>query len=352
MAQWRADVLGAGFEQLTFEVPESEEHARRDAATYAGPVVATLVRSLPDRLSLWQRLVSQPREFEDVDVLYVHGWSDYFFQANLAKFWTDRGARFFAVDLRRYGRSLKPGQTPGYIDDLTEYDAELDFAVAEIRASAGDTRVQPRKLMLMGHSTGGLIVSLWAHRHPGEADGIVLNSPWLELQVTARGRQVITPIVNLGARISPLEGIPQLDYGFYARAVRAVGPQDEVARINPEWKPDVSHTVHTGWLRAILFGHEVVSRGLEIDVPVCVLLSRRSALPARWTEELTRADSVLDVESVARAALHLGSSVTLEWIDGALHDVFVSAEQPRIDAYLRLERFARGWRGAVAGAGR
>ena len=34
---------------------------------------------------------------EDVDVLYVHGWSDYFFQRRLARVFTSRGARFFLL---------------------------------------------------------------------------------------------------------------------------------------------------------------------------------------------------------------------------------------------------------------
>ena len=309
-------------------------------------MVATLVRSLPTRRTVWQRLTGQRRDFEDVDVLYVHGWSDYFFQTELARFWTDRGARFFALDLRRYGRSLRPGQTPGYISDLAEYDAEIEFAVSEMRESAAAAG-GARKLVLLGHSTGGLALSLWASRHPGIASALVLNSPWLELQLSTRGRQMIAPIVNLGAKFVPLEGLPQLDYGFYARALREVGPSADVARIDPVWKPEHSHAVHNGWLRAILAGHDRVYRGLGIDVPVCVLLSARSALPARWSEELTRTDSVLDVDEIARAALKLGSSVTLERIDGALHDVFMSGDDARADAYDRLLRWSKGWRRAL-----
>ncbi|GAA1314155.1 alpha/beta hydrolase [Leucobacter albus] len=353
MIDWRPDVLGDGFEQLTFELGIDDDPGLVDSTrdTQQGPLnahqlVATLVRSLPEPLSWWNRLTGRQRGLEDVDVLYVHGWSDYFFQADLARFWTLRGARFFALDLRRYGRSLRPGQTAGYIADLGDYDAEIDFALAEMRASAPRSQ-EARKLVLLGHSTGGLVLSLWASRHPGIADALVLNSPWLELQLSARGRQMIAPIVNLGAKYSPLEGIPQLDYGFYARAVRTVGPASDVERINTEWKPEQSHPVHAGWLRAILAGHDSVYRGLNIEAPVCVLLSRRSALPTRWSEELTRADSVLDVDDISRAALRLGPSVTVERIDGALHDVFVSGDVPRADAYARLGRFAQGWRCAL-----
>ena len=48
----------------------------------------------------------------------------------------------------------------------------------------------------MGHSTGGLTLTLWAARHPGLADALVLNSPWLELQLGPLGRQALAPLVD------------------------------------------------------------------------------------------------------------------------------------------------------------
>ncbi|MBO1901284.1 alpha/beta hydrolase [Leucobacter weissii] len=329
MSGWGRDVLGAGFERLDLPL----------GADVEGPLGATLVRSLPDRPVFWERLLGRERLFADVEVLYVHGWSDYFFQRGLARFWTERGARFYALDLRKYGRSLRPGQTPGYIEDLAEYDAEIDLALATMRGE----RDRPRRLLLLGHSTGGLVLSLWADRHPGVAEALVLNSPWLEFQLAAAGRQLITPLVNLGAKLYPRDVPPQLDYGFYSRAQREVGPSEDLAGIDPGWRPDRAHAVLAGWLRAVLAGHARVSAGLDIDAPIGVLLSSRSALPLRWSGELTSADSVLDVDETARTALRLGSTVTIERIDGALHDVFLSASSARDDAYARLERWTRGW---------
>jgi len=40
-------------------------------------------------------------------LLYVHGWSDYFFQTELARYWHAQGAAFYALDLRKFGRSLQ-----------------------------------------------------------------------------------------------------------------------------------------------------------------------------------------------------------------------------------------------------
>lgn len=321
--EWVADVLGEGFEALTLPLGSDEE----------GEVVATVVRHLPAPRRFWQR----PRLLEDVDVLYVHGWSDYFFHRRLARFWTDRGARFFALDLRKYGRSLREWQTPGYVSDLATYDADIRAAL-DARGDAGG-----RRLVLLGHSTGGLVLSLWAARHPKEVAAVVLNSPWLEFQLSAVARVALSPVVELRARLRPLDKIRVTDHGFYARAQEEAADPDDPVSIEEAWRPPGGFPVYAGWLDAILAGHTAVSKGLGIAVPVCVLLSARSTLPVRWSDDLSRSDTVLYVDDIARAALRLGQSVTVERIDGALHDVFLSRPEARRDAYTRLDRWARAF---------
>lgn len=317
--EWAPDVLGRGFEQLTLPLAADDE----------GEVVATLVRHLP-------RGLFRDRTLADVDVLYVHGWSDYFFQPRIARFWADRGARFYALDLRKYGRSLRAGQTPGFITDLATYDEDIAAALEAI----GDRR--GRRLVLFGHSTGGLILSLWAARHPRVAAALVLNAPWLEFQLGAAGRAALAAAIDLGARFRPRNAIPQVDLGFYSRAQREVADPDDPLSPNALWRPEVSPPVQNGWLDAILVGHATVAKGLGIPAPICVLLSARSMAPTRWSDALTRVDTVLAVDEIARAALRLGPSVTIERIDGALHDVFLSRREAREEAYARLARWVDG----------
>lgn len=346
MTVWGPDVLGDGFAQRTLPLGDDDE----------GAVVATLVRALPEpnvehRPHRWERFARALRGLpsaddaapllDGVDVLYVHGWSDYFFQKRLARFWSSRGARFFALDLRKYGRSLRDGQTPGYIADLLAYDQDIAAAL-EVISEDADTSRGPRRLVLMGHSTGGLVMSLWASRHPEAASAVILNSPWLELQL-APLRAAIAPVIELQARLRPLDVAPQIDLGFYAKAQAEAADPDDIVETNQAWRPVPSMPVHAGWLHAILRGHRTVDDGLSIVSPVCVLLSARSAVPTRWSEELTSADTVLVVDDIARRALKLGSSVTVERIDGALHDVFLSRKAARDDAYARLERWVTGW---------
>jgi alpha-beta hydrolase superfamily lysophospholipase len=328
---WNPDVLGAGFEQRTLPLGADGE----------GEVVATIVRQLPTTPSLsW--IFGDRRPLADVDVLYVHGWSDYFFQKRLARFWTGYGARFYALDLRKYGRSLRPGQTPGFVTDLATYDEDISAALDAMGRSPSGTASE-RRLVLMGHSTGGLTLSLWADRHPDVAVALILNSPWLEFQLSGITRAAVAPLVEFRARVSPLHVAPQVDLGFYTRAQEEAADPGDPMEINPEWRPPQTMAVHTGWLNAILEGHARVAAGLAVPAPICVLLSAKTAVPTRWSEELTSADSVLVVDDIARASLKLGPSVTVERISGALHDVFLSRREARDVAYERLDRWVTGF---------
>src|SRR5690606_21127681 len=210
-------------------------------------------------------------------VLYVHGWSYYFFQRHLAQYWTSLGAAFYALDLRKYGRSLREHQTPGYVTDLATYDEEIGAALEVIANEVGAAA----NVLLMAHSTGGLVAALWTDRNPGRVTGLVLNSPWLELQGSATARYLTMPAVDSLARLNPLLELPNVDPGFYARSLREL---EVAADINPSWRPVPAFPVRPGWLRAVTAGHAYVARGLHIDVPILVMASARSAFAPRWNQ--------------------------------------------------------------------
>ena len=319
--RWSEDVLEGYFQQLTLPLGTDSE----------GEVVATLVRYRPPLADL----AAPFGPARGTDVLYLHGWSDYFFQAALAEHWHGLGARFYALDLRKYGRSLRPHQTPGFVDDLATYDADIEAALAEMGHPADAAQPARRRLVLMGHSTGGLTVSLWAARYPGRAGALVLNSPWLEFQAGGVGRAFLAPLVQLGALVQPRAPLPQVDLGFYSRSVEQEGEWTYDKR----WRPDRGFPAHPAWLSAVLAGHATVADGLDIDVPILTLLSKRSTILPRWSEQMRRSDSVLVVDEIARAAVRLGSDVTVVRIDGAMHDVILSEPAPRAIAYAALDRW-------------
>ncbi|WP_435737819.1 alpha/beta hydrolase [Cellulosimicrobium sp. PMB13] len=323
MAGWQPDVLGDDYEQLTLPLAPDDE----------GDVVATLVRRRRAGDATGARPTGDPEPY--LDVLYVHGWSDYFFQTELAEFWEAHGARFHALDLRKYGRSLRPGQTPGYVTDLATYDEDVEAALDAI--GHGVRRTSRRRLVLMGHSTGGLTLSLWAAHHPGRASAVVLNSPWLEFQTREVGRLLLEPVIGARARLTPNRPLPNVDLGFYTRTVSK--DFDGEWTYDLAWRPQHGFSTTPAWLTAVFHGHQEVARGLGIGVPVLVLLSTRSTLAPRWTPEMAHTDTAIDVDGVALRSVRLGDLVTVARIDGALHDVVLSARPVRALAYGRLAQW-------------
>jgi len=314
---WSPDFLG-GYETTELVLPGAETAPGEPDDV---DLVATLIRK------------SGPRAGARA-VLYLHGWNDYFFQTHLADYLSDLGYDFYAVDLRRYGRSIRPGQLRGFIGNLDDYTLELD-AAADLIATDHD------RLLLMGHSTGGLIAALWAARNADRLEGLILNSPWLDMQGSAIVRALGVPVIDaLGSR-APTSIIRLPDLGFTARSLHI--------SLGGEWDYDLTlksrpgPPIRTGWLRAVLLGHQRVAAGLGIGVPILVLASARTEFARRWHEGLRVVDSVLDVEQTAARAVRLGPHVTVVRIPDGLHDLTLSAPHVREQALDEIGRFIEAY---------
>lgn len=315
-------------EKLTDELL-GERYATRTmplAAGADGELVATLVRRLPDDPA------APPATRA---VLYVHGFVDYFFQHELADFYAARGWAFYALDLRRSGRSLLPHQAPYDVRDVGEWYEELDAAVDAIRADGATS------LLVNGHSTGGLAAALWAHARRDDLtrrpDALFLNSPFLDLAAPAPVRAAGGAAAALIARRAPLTSMPARMSTLYPASIH----RDH----RGEWafdlrlKPIEGFPIRAGWLHAIRRAQRRLHRGLDVRCPVLVMCSARSSAPRAWDDELMRTDAVLDVEQIARHATRIGPHVTCIRIDDGMHDLVLSAAPVRERVYAELERW-------------
>ncbi|MGN9812664.1 alpha/beta hydrolase [Micromonospora sp. BQ11] len=312
------DVLGPPYERQTIDLGADDE----------GPVVATLVRRRADRPT-------------GRAVLYVHGFVDYFFQTHLADFFADRGWDFYALDLRKYGRSLLPHQTANFCTDLAEYFPELDAAAKIIREDDGHDI-----LLGMGHSTGGLIVSLWAHarREAGVVDGLFLNSPFFDLNLPWVLRRPGAAAVARLARSAPKRVVRPGLGSVYGQSIHAQHRGEWTFDL--EWKPLAGFPVRAGWLAAVRRGQQQLRAGLDIRVPILLACSTRSFKGMKWHESATLADAVLDVEHMVRWAPRLGRHVTLARFDGGMHDLTLSGPAVRQKVFDEVGRWADAFLGA------
>ncbi|MGO1316858.1 MAG: alpha/beta hydrolase [Cellulomonadaceae bacterium] len=306
--RWHEDVLGPQWRARTIRLGADSE----------GPVDATLVRH--------RLLGRRPRA-----VLYLHGYVDYFFQTDMAQTFIDHGYDFYALDRRKHGRSLHPEQTPNYTTDLSDYAAEIDEAVRIVRAEAPRTGV-----VLLGHSTGGLIGSLWANARPGRVDALVLNSPWFDLNRDWFTRTVGTRAIDALGRVAPRTVVGHLGQ-HYGRALhRGTGGEWDY---DLAWKPHEGFPVRAGWMRTVRRAHARVARGLDVRCPVLVCTSDATGDASRWHDGLLTTDSVLDVDQIAARASGLGRDVTQVRVPSGSHDLALSPEPART-TYLET---ALGW---------
>jgi alpha-beta hydrolase superfamily lysophospholipase len=317
-AEWTDDVL-PGYRQHTLALgtdPDGE-----------GELFATLVRTTDSIPS-------------SSVVLAVHGYTDYFFNTELADHFAARGWRFYGLDSRRCGRSWREGQTPHFTTDLTQYDRELEGALAIIGAENPAARV-----LVYGHSTGGLVVSLWLDRVRCRGDtaalkiaGLVLNSPFLDLNGPAilRTRATSTAI-GAASRVRATRVVRGAGSGGYGLTLhRAYHGEFDY---NLTWKPIGGFPITVGWIHAIRRGQARLHRGLDVGVPNLVLRSDHSVAEAAETQLLQRGDAVLDVAHIARWAGCLGNRTTSVPVVDAKHDVFLSLSEPRAAAYAELDRW-------------
>jgi alpha-beta hydrolase superfamily lysophospholipase len=304
------DVLGLPYERHTIDLGTDDE----------GAVIATLVRRRGDTPS--RRAV-----------LYVHGFVDYFFQTHLADFFVERGWDFYALDLRKYGRSLLAHQTPNFCRSLSDYFPELDEAVRIIREVDGHDQ-----LLVAGHSTGGLVTSLWAHSRSGQGlvDGLFLNSPFFDFNVPWLLRRPLMNIVGRAGR-NPYRALPLSTLGLYGQSLHSDYRGEWTYDL--AWKPLDGFPVRTGWLEAIRRGQARLRAGLTIDAPVLVACSTRTFRGRGWTEEVRTSDAVLDVEHIVRWAPRLGPRVMIARFDGGLHDLTLSGKDVRTEVFRELGKW-------------
>lgn len=282
---------------------------------YEGKVIATLLsKKLPDSLN------------QNRAILYIHGYGDYFFQDHMTQPFLEEGYNFYAIDLRKHGRSWLPHQRPCFSKSLTEYYEEIDKALEIIKKEGNDF------IALHGHSNGGLISSLYADEGDNKnlIDALVLNSPFLDWPVDPTFEKAIYAMGAVGA-VRPYGTAPTANNPLYGYAIHEdfYGEWDYTTA----WKPHEGFPKYLGWAKSINDAHDKVVKGLDIDIPVLVLHSDHSFSGTEYNEEALTSDAVLNIEHIKQLAPKLGSNVQLMEIPNAMHDIFLSKKEVREEAF-------------------
>lgn len=260
-------------------------------------------------------------------VLYLHGYNDYFFQYQMGDSVLAHGLDFYAVELRKYGRSKMENQQWFEVKDLSEYYADIDSAIARIKADG------TKEIYFLAHSTGGLVASLYLNDRQNEKSikAAVFNSPFLDFNLPCVVRNGLIPVLTFFRPVLGKARISQGKSSVYANSL--------LKDRQGEWEFDtlmkfpVSPSVSINWLSAIKRGHRKVKKGLNIACPVLVLSSDASNGDAATT------DRVLNYKHIMKRADKLGNSICKRTIHHGKHDLALSIKPARDEFYRQMFDF-------------
>lgn len=301
---------GYGHELRVLELPDD----------YEGAVRATVVYRRAERPSASA-------------VLYIHGYLDYYFQYHMGAWFAEHGRNFYALDLRKYGRSWMPHQHFNYCRRMEEYFPEIDAAIDGIVAD-GNTDIT-----LLGHSTGGLLAALYCAEgsRRGLINRLVLNSPFLEFNTGWFVRRVFIPAAGALSIVFPYAKVRNVLSPNYFKSVHASSHGEW--NFDTRWKPAQAPPLYLAWLRAVRLAQRKVHRGLGLPIPVLVMFSDKSTYHRRWHEDALVSDTILNVKHIMKYGARLGDNVTLEEIPDGLHDLVLSRSDVREQVLTIMEYF-------------
>jgi alpha-beta hydrolase superfamily lysophospholipase len=281
----------------------------RLAPDFEGEVIATLISS---KFNKGNRKA----------VLYVHGFIDYFFHPHVCEAFHENDFDFYALDLRKCGRSILPHQRPNYCENIEEYFEEITASIDAVKLNGCES------LYLLGHSTGGLTTSCYMNsgKLRNEIKGLILNSPFLAMPqshflselfyTAAKTITKFAPDGKLGKGLSPIYA-QSMHKGFY-------GEWD----FNLDWKPIDGFPVYFKWEIAIVDAQRSLNNS-NIQVPILLLHSSKSLKPKEYSPQVMQADIVLDVKNMKEIGAKLGKNVTLAQVENGQHDLFLSPKTVR-----------------------
>jgi alpha-beta hydrolase superfamily lysophospholipase len=248
--------------------------------------------------------------------VWLPGRNDTFSHPHVVGALLDLGYDLFVFEHRRQGRALlgcsaEDFALASHVDDfrkyLDEHDKSFAFALSRKRYN---------KVVLYGHSTGGLEASVYLREgaYRERIDAVVLNSPFLNW-----GGVSSVEFMLLHA-MEDLYAVMKVFVGQHSPLVELSKPSGpswygtgiwcQYPAVNLCCRNMFTNIVTAGWASASSHMHEELKKMTPIDVPLLLLY--------------TDGDLVLNHSEMPKLASHISSNVIAKYVPGCRHDMLLS----------------------------
>ena len=297
---------------------------------------AITLESKPNQICTLVRYLSAQKSEHDCAILYVHGYTDYFYQTQLAEFIAEQGFDFYAVDLHGYGRSIRPYQQDHNQNHFPHYFDDIDACLSKMAAQG------VQRCILLGHSTGGLVTTRYlSHLEQTKPPvpkiiGMILNSPFFSLPMPLTEEKWRLPLYKVISRLLESISLPAKKPTLYAQSIHKSLSGEWRYRL--DWKPSQGSPLSFSWLHQIM-QQQAACLTQKSQLPTLLCRSSRSTYQAHNLIDIQQGDGVLDVGNMEAKAKQIFANLEVKCIDKGFHDLTLSSTSARQDYYNTLKHW-------------
>jgi alpha-beta hydrolase superfamily lysophospholipase len=267
----------------------------------------------PDGTRLYWR--AEENETARGHIILVHGFGEHSgrYEALIAHL-LNNGYSVTTYDQRGHGKSAG---LYGHVDRFRQYEEDLDFMVSTVRA-----RNDSKKLFIIGHSMGGLVVLRYLTKPREAITGAVISAPLVGIAAKVPAHKLL--MAKMSATLFPrLRMANEINPAVLSRDA-------EIGRAYAA-DPLVGKMISTRWFaEAIKAMDELKQKASQITLPVLVM---------HGTE-----DKLASVSATENLFANLASTdKRLKIFEGFYHELFNEPEKQeiyeRVTAWLELRVF-------------
>lgn len=264
-------------------------------------------------------------------IVLVHGFSENFYKYRETIFdLYNQGYTVFAYNQRGHGYSrLIEDQAPVHVDDFQNYVDDLHELVLQ--------KVKPLNIpvVILAHSMGGAVGSLYAETYPDDLDALVLSAPMLGMKTdgfplwAARSLSFLGAHLGLSESFAPGQTPPQNNWSFEEANTQSKVRWEDYRDFSyhPDWQDLRRGGATYGWVNAALSATNRLMQAEQIaKISKPVLLFQAGIdtyVPSKEQDQFCQ----------------MANNCTLHRYDQAKHEIYREIDSLRQDFFAKVFQF-------------
>jgi len=243
-------------------------------------------------------------------IVWLAGHNDYFYHYHFSNYFNDYD--IYAISFRNSHN--KRINNFHHIDNLTDYYTEINLVIKKFNL------IKYKERILYGHSTGGLIGTLYLNDNKHIFHKFIMNSPFLKLKMND---SYFNDFILQNGIMKLVKYFPKLDISPYTGHIsKLVIYLSSSYMINKNMKKLKNSPLLSTWLASIIENQNRISNNeITIEIPTLIFFCNKSTIKFN---KIDKGDNVIDVTSCINQIPKIFKNYKLKIIKNSIHDMLCS----------------------------